>query len=173
MPTVDIAIIAVLLLPALVGAMYGFLNILFSLAAWILALLVSIQFGPHLSPALEPWVENSFLREILGFAGVFLAGLVLLTLIGYFIVKLLGRAGLTAADRMLGFVFGLGLGGGIIAVVVFVSGFTALPRQPWWQDSLLLPPFEQIAGWGKRYLPENVIENHGYAPGPVESGRSG
>ena len=84
------------------------------------------------------------------------------TALGYFIVKLLGRAGLTATDRFLGFFLGVGLGGFIIGIAVFLIGFTAYPKQAWWQASMLIQPFEQIAIWGHQFLPENVSEYHNY-----------
>jgi membrane protein required for colicin V production len=162
MQVLDIVILLGLALPALVGAAYGFLNILFSITAWVLALGIAIQAGPLLAPLLERWVDTPLLRDGLAFAAAFIVCLLLFSALGYLVVKLLGRTGLTAADRMLGFFFGLGLGGAIIAVLVFLAGFTALPQEPWWRSSLLAAPFENIALASHRYLPENMTNYHGY-----------
>jgi membrane protein required for colicin V production len=88
--------------------------------------------------------------------------LILLSIAGYFIVKLLGRTGLTAADRIFGFLFGIALGGAIIAVLVFLAGFTAVPREPWWESSVLVQPFERMGVWARGFLPENVAQYHSY-----------
>lgn len=162
MGTVDIVIIVMLLLPGVVGIMYGFLNIIFSILAWVFAFAISVKFGAFFSPLLEAYVETVIIRNILAFAGLFIISLMVFTLIGYFIVKLLGRSGLTAADRILGFFLGLGLGGSIITVLVFLAGFTALPREDWWQSALLVEPFENICRWGGQFLPENISNYHGY-----------
>ena len=176
MHTADIAILVALLLPALVGAVYGFLNILFSIIAWGLALGISAKFSPSFAPLLEAYVQAELIREVLAFIGLFVVSLLILTAVGYFIVKLLGRTGLTAADRILGFLFGVALGGAITAVIVFLAGFTALPREAWWQSSILLLPFERIAVSVEPYLPDNVARYHSYAltePEPEpESGSS-
>ncbi len=82
--------------------------------------------------------------------------------ISYFIVKLLGRTGLTAADRILGLFFGMGLGGLIVAVIIFLAGFTAFPQEPWWEESKLVEPFEHISIWSARFLPESITEYHSY-----------
>lgn len=82
--------------------------------------------------------------------------------ISFFVVKLLGRTGLTAADRILGLFFGMGLGGLIVSVIVFMGGFTAFPQEPWWQESKLAAPFERISLWGARFLPESITEYHSY-----------
>ena len=162
MTSVDILILALLLVPGIVGVMYGFLNIIFSILAWVLAFIISFKFGAYFAPLLESYVETMLVRNILAFSGVFIISLVIFTLIGYFIVKLLGRTGLTAADRILGFFLGLGLGGTIITVLVFLAGFTALPREEWWQKAILIEPFELISRWGGQYLPENISKYHGY-----------
>ena len=162
MQTVDIIVLIVLLLPALAGLFYGFLNILFSLAAWAIALGLAIKFGGQFAPLLQNYVHSELIRDVIAFVGLFLVSLMLLTTLGYFIVKLLGRTGLTAADRMLGFLFGIGLGGAIIAVAVFLAGFTAVPREAWWGQSLLLEPFQRIGVWAERFLPANVAAYHSY-----------
>ena len=162
MQTVDIIVLATLIIPGLVGALYGFLNIAFSIIAWIMALGISFKFGALITPLLAPYVDTPLIRNILGFSGLFLISLMVFSLLGYFIVKLLGRAGLTAMDRVLGFFLGIGLGGFIIAVVVFMAGFTAFPEEGWWKDSVAIKPFEQIAVWSHRFLPADIVEHHGY-----------
>jgi membrane protein required for colicin V production len=162
MPTVDIVILVSLLLPAIVGAIYGFLNIVFSLAAWGVALGISLKFSVHFVPLFEGHVESPLLRDVLAFVAVFLISLVLLSIAGFLIVKLLGRTGLTAADRIFGFFFGIALGGAIIAVVVFLAGFTAVPKEPWWEASMLVDPFERLALRAHGYLPESAAQYHSY-----------
>lgn len=170
MQTADIVILVALALPALIGAVYGFLNILFSIVAWTLALGISAKFSGLFAPLLEGYVEAALIREVLAFVGLFVVSLMILTAVGYFIVKLLGRSGLTAADRILGFFFGIALGGAVIAVVVFLAGFTRLPREPWWRASILIEPFERIAVSVQPFLPDNVAKYHSYALTPPEPG---
>lgn len=162
MQTVDILIVVVLFLPGLVGVMYGFLNIIFSIIAWVLAFGIAMKFSTYFSPLLETYIDTLLIRNMLAFTGVFIISLMIFTALGYFIVKLMGRAGLTAADRILGFFLGVGLGGSIVAVVVFLAGFTALPGESWWQQSKLIEPFEHISVWGRQFLPESVSKYHNY-----------
>ncbi len=163
MNVADILILVTLLLPAVVGAAYGFLNIVFSITAWVMSVGIALKFGVQFAPLLESYVESPLIREALSFVGMFLLSLLILSAAGYFILKLLGRSGLTAADRFLGLCFGICLGGAIIGVVVFLAGFTALPREKMWQESILLPPFVEIAVWTEQFLPQNVVEYHGYS----------
>lgn len=162
MQTVDIIVLATLIIPGVIGALYGFLNIVFSIIAWILAFGISFKFGALITPLLVPYIDTPLVRNILAFSGLFLVSLMVFSLVGFFIVKLLGRAGLTAMDRVLGFFLGIGLGGFIIAVVVFMAGFTAFPKEDWWKDSVTIQPFEQISVWSHKFLPSNIAQYHGY-----------
>ena len=164
MQTVDIIILVVIALPTLVGVIYGFLNIAFSMLAWALALGISAKFSSYFSAILEPSIETPFLRSVLAFVGLFIVSLIILTAIGFLIVKLLGRTGLTATDRILGLFFGMGLGVVIVAVVVFLAGFTALPTERWWDQSLIIQPFEHISVWTRQFLPETMAKYHSYEP---------
>ena len=162
MLTIDIIILVILAIPTLVGVFYGFLNITFSLLAWAAASGIAIKFTALAAPMLETWIETPLVRNVLAFAGLFLIGLMIFSTLGYFIVKLLGRSGLTAADRILGLVLGAGLGFAMVSVAIFLAGFTAFPEEDWWQSSRLIGPFEKICIWGQQYLPEDLAKNHGY-----------
>lgn len=162
MSTADIVILCLIVLPTIVGVFYGFLNILFSLLSWAVSLGLSIKLVPYFSPLLENYVDTPILRIVLAFVALFILSLLIMSGISYFVVKLLGRTGLTAADRILGLFFGMGLGGLIVAVIIFMAGFTAFPQEPWWEQSKLAAPFERISIWSSRFLPESITEYHSY-----------
>ncbi|MBT7951543.1 MAG: CvpA family protein [Gammaproteobacteria bacterium] len=162
MQTVDICILVLLALPAIVGVLYGFLNIVFSIVAWTLASVIAVKFGAYFTPMLASLTETVLLQKVLAFIGVFIISLMILTGIAYFIMKLLGRTGLTGADRILGLFFGFALGGFIVAVIIFMAGFTALPKEQWWRDSIMIEPFQVISDWGHQFLPEDFANHHGY-----------
>ena len=165
MEGVDIGILVVLFLPAIMGMLYGLLNVLFSIAAWIMAGITATKLSSYFSPLLDDYLEP-VLREVVAFAGVFIISLVIFTVLGYFIVKLLGRTGLNAADRILGFFFGIGLGGAIITILVFLAGFTAISKHEWWHEAVLIEPFQRVCIWGQRFLPEDIAVYHRYEASP-------
>ena len=162
MSTADIVILCLIALPAIVGVFYGFLNIVFSLLSWAISLGLTIKLVPYFSPLLENYVEQDVIRMILAFIAVFILSLLIMSGISFLIVKLLGKTGLTAADRILGLFFGMALGTLIVLVIVFLAGFTAFPPASWWRESKLAEPFERISIWSSQYLPESVSEYHGY-----------
>lgn len=162
MSTADIVILCLIALPTIVGIFYGFLNIVFSLLSWAVSLGLSIKLVPYFSPLLENYVDTPILRIILAFIALFILSLLIMSGISYLIIKLLGRSGLTATDRILGLFFGMGLGGLIVAIIILLAGFTAFPQEPWWEESKLVEPFERISIWSARFLPESITEYHSY-----------
>tara|TARA_B100001996_G_scaffold340593_1_gene294194 strand:- start:46 stop:540 length:495 start_codon:yes stop_codon:yes gene_type:complete len=162
MTTADIAILCVILLPTIVGVIYGFLNIIFSLISWLVSLGLAVKLVPYFSPLLDNYVDTPILRIILVFIALFILCLLIMSGFSYFVIKLLGKTGLTAADRILGLFFGMGLGVLVVAVVVFLAGFTAFPKEIWWKESKLMEPFEILSIWGSNYLGESVTKYHSY-----------
>ena len=169
MEVIDIILLVVIAIPALAGLLYGFLNILFSLLAWAVACGIAIKFTPTFEPMLIEYIESITIRTGLTFVGLFIISLMVFSALSFFIVKLLGRSGLTAADRILGLLFGVGLGTAIVTLIVFFAGFTAFPQEPWWQSSRLIKPFQTICVWGRQYLPESIAEHHGYKTTIIQS----
>lgn len=165
MQNVDIGILVLLALPAIIGVFYGFLNIVFSIVAWTLASVIAVKFGAYFAPMLAGLTETILLQNILAFIAVFIVSLMILTGIAFLIMKLLGRTGLTGADRILGLIFGFGLGGVIVAVIIFLAGFTAMPKEQWWRESIMIEPFQLVAVWGHQFLPEDIAEHHSFETG--------
>jgi len=158
----DIGILLSLLIPALVGVIYGFLNIVLSLVAWGIAFGLAVKFSGALAPMLATYIDTEVFRQAIAFFGIFFICQIIFSALGYFVVKLLGRSGLTAADRILGSIFGLGLGGAIVSVLIFLAGFTELTRTDWWKSSLVVAPFERIGEWSRQYIPETMASYHHY-----------
>ena len=162
MMTTDIVILFAILLPTIVGVIYGFLNIIFSLISWLVSLGLAVKLVPYFSPLLDNYIDTPILRIILAFIALFILCLLIMSGLSYFVVKLLGKTGLTAADRILGLFFGMGLGVAIVTVVVFLAGFTAFPKEVWWKESKLMEPFETLSVWGSNFLGESVTRYHSY-----------
>tara|TARA_Y100000590_G_scaffold241465_1_gene271489 strand:- start:639 stop:1154 length:516 start_codon:yes stop_codon:yes gene_type:complete len=160
MTTADIAILCTILLPTLFGVIYGFLNIIFSLLTWLISIGLAVHLTPYLSasPYLINYIDRPEFRVIAAFVLLFIFCLLILSVLSYFVIKILGKTGLRAADRILGLFFGMGLGVIIVSVVVFLAGFTPLPEEVWWKESRLIDPFVDISLWGSSFLGESVTE---------------
>lgn len=150
--------VAILIVAVSVGLSIwrGLVREVLALLSWIGAFWLAKEFATLVATWLPAAITNPGLRLMIGFIGLMLAGLLVLSLISMLIVHLVKVAGLTASDRMLGAAFGL-LRGAVIAVtLVLLGGMTSAPREPYWRNALLSAPLEVAALWVKPWLPEDV-----------------
>lgn len=156
---VDLLILGLIGLSTVISLFRGFVKESFSLATWIIGLWIALVFADELAALLEPWIPVPSVRVIGSFAILFLAVLILGAWVNYLMSQLVKKTGLSGTDRVLGSVFGIARGIVIVAILVLVAGLTVLPQDGWWQESLFMPHFEQIALWMAQYLPAEIAAN--------------
>jgi len=157
MSWVDYCIIVVLALSVLMGLMRGFIGEVLALACWIAAFWFAWVFGPRLAGALTA-IDVPSARLLLGYAICFFSVLIAGAIVSFLMRKLIAGSGLSGSDRLLGMVFGLVRGLLLVTLLVLVLGFTPLARDPWWQNSRLLPTFQRAAAWITAMLPADVAK---------------
>ncbi len=155
----DYIIIGVLALSVMIGLWRGLISEVLALAIWIAAFWVAWAFGPVVAPHLESMISLASARIIVAYALCFVVVLVLGALLRFAIDKLVESTGLTGTDRLLGMLFGFVRGVLLVTVLVFLAGFTAFTRDPWWQRSVLLPQFQHVAAWLGQQVPPGVRDH--------------
>lgn len=140
----DYAILAVIALSVVISLIRGFVREVISLAVWVAAFWIGIQFSDDVAVHLSDYIASPTLQLGAAFAALFVATLIVGAVINYIAGQLVGRTGLTGTDHYIGVIFGLVRGVAVVAVLVLAAGLTALPREPWWQDSLLT---SQVQPW--------------------------
>lgn len=161
----DYAILAVIAASVLVGALRGFIKEVFSLAVWAVAFLVAWHFGGDVAALMEDAITLPSARTAMGFAGLFIAVLLVGGLINYLLGRLVESTGLSGTDRLLGGVFGAARGLALIVAVLLVAGFTPIPADPWWQGSATIQRMMPLVQWSADLLPQNVSEYLDFDPG--------
>jgi len=154
----DYLILFIVALSMLIGLWRGLLREVISLATWIAAFAIAYLFAEDGAVHLTPYLSTPSLRIALAFGGLFLATLLLGGLIGILASYLVHYTGLTGTDRVLGMVFGLARGYTIIVLLVLAAGLTPLPQDPWWQQSKLLPYFQDTALQSRTLLPPELTQ---------------
>ena len=152
----DYVILAIVALSALVSVLRGFVKEALSLLGWVLAFWCAISFTHLASPWFEPYVEVPSIRQAVAFGAIFVVVMLLSGIIIHLVGLLMQKTGISGTDRMLGVLFGAGRGVVIVAILVLFSGFTALPNDPWWSQSVLIPHFEALAVQIRDLLPPEV-----------------
>jgi membrane protein required for colicin V production len=153
MNAADLAILAILAASVVIGMVRGLLVEVLSIAIWAAAVALALLFGGSVGDRFADAIELPSLRAALGHGLVFVAALVVGALFLWLMRKLVQGTGLTGTDRLLGLVFGIARGALLVMVLVVLAGLTALPRDPWWQGSRLIPVFQGIAQDLKPHLP--------------------
>jgi membrane protein required for colicin V production len=154
----DYAILGVIVISILVGAIRGFIKEAFSLAVWAAAFLVAFQYSGALAVQLENHIELPSARTSLAFAGLFLAVLLVGGLLTFLIGILVEKTGLSGTDRLLGAVFGGVRGVILVLFLMLVAGLTPVPQDSWWQQSRTIQSLMPLAGWSAQFLPDYILE---------------
>jgi membrane protein required for colicin V production len=152
----DYTILAVLALSVLMGLWRGFIGEVLALVCWILAFWVAWMFGPALADRFSASISTPSVRVLLAYVLCFVTVLIAGAIVSFLMRKLVEGSGLSGSDRLLGMVFGLVRGFALVTLVVLLAGFTPFRRDPWWNESRLLPNFEIGARWLGERLPSEV-----------------
>jgi len=160
----DYAVLAVIVISVLVGALRGFIKEVFSLVVWITAFAVAYYFAGDVAEWMEDAVTLPSARTAMGFTGLFVAVLLVGGLMNYLLGRLVESTGLSGTDRLLGGVFGAARGLALVVVVLLVAGFTPIPADPWWKESPTIQRMIPLVTWAAGYLPDSVVEHLDFEP---------
>ena len=160
---IDVVIISLVVLSAILSLFRGFVKEALALITWLVALWVAMAFYEELAAWLSQWIAVPSAQKMTAFALLFICVLLLGTMVNYLAGKLVDKTGLTGTDKMLGVVFGIARGAVIVAILVLLAGLTPVPQDPWWQDSMFLGYFEELAMWMRDFLPSEIANNITYA----------
>ena len=144
---VDAVVIVVLVLSFGLGILRGIVREILSLSSWIVSIWLAYLYGDNLAIIFMPWLESERLSGLIGYVVVFVAVLVLLSLVGGLLLKLFRVAGLSGADRLLGGLLGFLRGVVIVTVLLFIAEWTPATSQAWFRHSQIVPYFEVPLTW--------------------------
>ncbi len=162
MSWLDIVILVIIGLSALISLVRGFVKESISLVSWILAGVVALRYFSALAGLLEPYVANEMLRNMSAFGLLFVVTLIIGAIVNFMMSQLVSKTGLSGTDKALGVVFGAARGVLIVTMVVLLASQTPMPSTEWWQDSLSVEYFQQMAEWIKGIIPDDVASNFNF-----------
>jgi membrane protein required for colicin V production len=158
----DYAVLTIVGASVVLSVMRGFTRELLALLAWVAAFVAATSVSEVVAGWLSSSITDESLRALTAFVAVFVATLLLVSMLGLLLSRIVRTAGLGVEDRLLGGFFGFSRGLLIVLVAVLVAGLTPLPRQPAWSDAMLSPPLEALAGALKPWLPQVFSRNISY-----------
>ncbi|QGT78380.1 CvpA family protein [Guyparkeria halophila] len=159
MTMVDWILLAIVLISTAIALVRGFVKEVVSLITWIAAFGIALAFSQTAAVLVPEAVDIPSARVAIAFVALFVVVLILGGIINWAISKLVETTGLSGTDRSVGMVFGLLRGVLIVAGLLLLGGFTALPKEAWWQASMLIPHFQVVSEWLLAILPADVARN--------------
>jgi len=157
--SVDWVLLALLGLSALLGALRGFVAEVLSMVVWIAAFWLAFVYGGNAAEALQPQVADPAGRILAAYALVFVVALVVGSVVTWIVGRLVRSVGLGGVDRLAGLLYGALRGIALGCLLVLLLGFTALPREPAWRASPLVPEYQRGAEWIREWLPEAAAKH--------------
>lgn len=152
---VDLAVIAVLGISAALAFVRGFARESLGVLAWVGAAYVSYALIEYVRLPVRNLVGNPEMGDIVAHASLFLAGLLVFTIVTGIIAQLVHSIGLGAVDRTFGVVFGLGRGAALTIAAYIGAGWVTAPDR--WPEPVrnarLLPVVAEAANWTAEQIP--------------------
>ncbi len=144
----DWAILGILIISSLISLKRGFVKEALSMANWVLAFFVAMTFRDALSALLESQIATPSLRDMVAFALLFAATLIVGAMVNYLIGEVVRMTGLSGTDRLFGMIFGFIRGFIVVmAILLLVPGLVAIDKDLWWQESMLIPHLLEFEDW--------------------------
>jgi membrane protein required for colicin V production len=154
----DYTIICILALSVIISLARGFIKEVFSLITWFVAFWIGFKFCSTFSVFLEAYIKTPSIRLVAAFAILFIATLIVGSILNFLFSQMITKSGLSGTDRMLGMIFGIVRGVLLVGVVLLMASMTAFNQDIWWKNSVLIPHFQWVMVWLKGFLPDKIAD---------------
>ena len=170
MTLADYAIICIIFVSALLGLVRGFLREVVSLLIWTAGFWLAVRYASAIGAELK-FVKNPDDRQIVAYGLILVLVLLVSTIVGMLLKKLVESTGAGVGDRSLGTLFGAARGVVVVTTVIMVGEMALSPKPAWWRDSRLIPYAAPLVKVARRMMPAVPVEFHPLqapAPTPAE-----
>ena len=173
MSAADIAVFGIVLFSGLMAFSLGLVRVVLALLGWVGAGFATLYGYRYVDPFALKWISVPILAHIAAGLTVFIGTLILLTMISHAIGHRVRVSALSALDRSLGLVFGLGFGAvlvclGYLALAWAIDLKPTLAEQPPWIREARTRP---LVEWGANGL--TALAPHGWGLGAPAGGQGG
>jgi membrane protein required for colicin V production len=154
----DGIVAAVILLSGLFAFFRGFVREFLAIAAWVGAALAALYGFRYARPIARQFITVDMVADGVAALVLFVAALVVLSIISGGLSRRVQNSQLSALDRSLGFIFGLARGAVLVCLALLVVNW-AVPRDqrpPWLAQARTLPVIEQGAQWLLNLIPREA-----------------
>lgn len=158
----DYVVLAIIGISVLLSIMRGFVREVLALISWVAAFMAAKLYAAELMPMLPEAIPNEALKMLAAFLILFLATLLLCSLLAIALSQIFKKAGLGWFDRGFGAVFGALRGILVVGILVLLAGFTALPKDPMWRNAMFAAPLEAMVVALLPWMPTDIAKHVKY-----------
>jgi membrane protein required for colicin V production len=130
MNTLDIIVVAVIVISGLLAFSRGMVRELLSVGGWIAAALVALYAFPYTQPLARKWIPITMAADIAAALVVFVVTLVIASIASNFIAARVHDTQFRALDRSLGLLFGIVRGAVLLSLAFLLVNWLAKPEEP-------------------------------------------
>lgn len=161
--TLDIIIIVLIAVPGLRGLYRGLLEELTALAAVILGVIFANKYYYDVAPLVEKVFSDPKIVGILAYALVFSCVVLVVTVFGKMLRKVLSVTFAGWLDHLAGCLLGAGVGLVLSCLAYMVINHFS-PQADLLRNSQLVPYLEQAVQWGREMLPQLLQNGFDWQP---------
>ena len=158
----DSVVLIIVVVSVLLSIVRGIVRESLSLAGWVIAYMAAKIFAKDFVSVLPLSITDESLRMIISFVAIFLATLIVMSMVTMLASALIRTVGLGSADRVLGALFGFARGLLVVLLLVLSAGLTSLPQEPFWRQALLSKPLETGVIMMIPWLPQGLSKRLNY-----------
>jgi len=162
MGTPDVIIVGIILVSILIGIVRGFVKEFISLVTWVVAIILAAMFTTPFAEHMT-FSKTPFVRSLCAFLLIFVSVVFIGAIINYIVGTFVRKTPFSAADRVLGSMFGVLRGVVFITILVLLGGLTPWPQEKWWQTSYFIPRAQVLSLWLKEQLPEEYAKTFNFS----------
>lgn len=158
----DYAVLTIVGLSIILSVMRGLVREVLSILGWVAAFYVAKTYTSQLLPMMPADIPSESLRILAAFLVLFLATLLVSSLLAIALSTIFMKFGLGWLNRLFGAVFGVARGMLIVCVIVLLAGFTDVPKDTRWRNAMLSAPIEALVISALPWLPETIAKHVKY-----------
>ncbi len=158
----DYIVLIIIGLSVILSVMRGMIREVLAIVGLVAAFYVGVTYTNQLLPMMPIDIPNDALRVLAAFLVLFLATLLLATLLGIALSVIFKKAGLGWLNRFLGALFGVARGLLIVCVIVFLAGLTDIPKDSRWRNAMFSAPIEALVLSLLPWVPESIAKHVKY-----------
>ncbi|MDZ4212697.1 MAG: CvpA family protein [Methylotenera sp.] len=162
MTSFDYIVLAIIGLSIILSVMRGFFREALSILGWIAAFVVAKTYVNQILPMMPVNIPTESLRILAAFLVLFLATLLVSSLLAIALSAIFKKIGLGWLNRLLGAVFGLARGMLIVCILVFLAGLTDMPKDARWRNAMFSAPIEALVISMLPWMPISIAKHVKY-----------